>query len=52
MVEQYFTIKYFEYIIGAYLFIGLFAVMFVTLLVACIIDFIERHKGNKHGNRM
>lgn len=51
MAEKYFAFKYIEYIISMYFFIGLVVVIFVILLIASIIDFIERHKkGKKHGN--
>lgn len=53
MTEKYFAIKYFEYMSGTYIFIGIVIVMVVMLLIACLIDFIERHKKvKKHGNRM
>lgn len=51
MAEKYFAIKYFEFKISICIFIGILIVMFVILLIASIIDFIERHKkGKKHGN--
>ena len=50
MTEKYFAIKYYEYLISFWSFNIFCVIIFAVILIAVIREFIERRKGNKHGN--